>query len=323
MADYRQYPVVPRGPGRGGRQDPSGPYQGYPLGQTQGKGPKKKGKPSTLWRVVFVIALIVFVGSLIALGVIGFGYLSGRNVYNDVAPLGLQDTADVEGSSLADLTVDWAALLEKNPDTVGWVYIPGTVVNYPIVHTTDNEKYLTADFLGGQGAVVRFGTLFLDAANKGDFSDPNSFIYGHHMNDGSMFACIDTFRDADEFNAHRTIYILTPQANYRLTTFSLVICNGNDPLAQPRFSSPGEMQQYFQDKIDRSVVTPSGPAIAAQDISKCIVLVTCDYSVTDGRAALFASVVETSTPTGSSGQQGAGEVGPDDIAAIGDATAAL
>ena len=321
-------------PDQGGGGSPQKPPPNNENGKNAKKKEKKEGKKkekekaSTLWRVFFIIALLVFVSSLVALGVIGFGYLSGRNVYRDVANIGFAPPQDSEGItdtglSLADLTVDWDALLEKNPDTVAWVYIPGTVVNYPIVHTTNNEKYLTVDFLGGRGRVVTFGAIFLDARNRGDFSDPNSFLYGHHMNDGSMFACVDTFRNAEEFDSHRTIYILTPTANYRLTTFSLVICDGNDPLAQPTFSDSEEMREYFQDKINRSVVTPGWPTIEAKDISKCFVLVTCDYTINDGRAALFASVVETAILNTSSGQQKSSEVNPDDANAIGDAAAAL
>lgn len=51
---------------------------------------------------------------------------------------------------MADLEVDWDALLAINPDTVGWVYVPGTNINYPIVHTDNDETYLTRDFNGEQ-----------------------------------------------------------------------------------------------------------------------------------------------------------------------------
>ena len=44
-----------------------------------------------------------------------------------------------------------------------------------------------------------------------DVSDPNNIIYGHHLNDGSMFACVADFSDAAQFNDHRTVYILTPE----------------------------------------------------------------------------------------------------------------
>ena len=79
-------------------------------------------------------------------------------------------------TSLADFTVDWDALKAINPDTVGWIYIPGTVVNYPIVQAADDEKYLTHDFKGSEGWIATFGAIFLAAENSSDFSDPNNII---------------------------------------------------------------------------------------------------------------------------------------------------
>ncbi|MCL2826706.1 MAG: class B sortase [Eggerthellaceae bacterium] len=314
-----------------GASGKGGSYVRYPQGALAGEDDKKSRKKGSLfWRVAFIAALSVFVVSLVALGVIGYGYLTGRNVYNDVASSGFIPPEDVAGSggdttplSLADLKVNWDDLLAKNPDTVAWIYIPGTVVNYPIVQTTDNVKYLTVDFLGGKGQVVTFGTIFQAAENSPGFTDPNNIIYGHHMNDGSMFACIDGFRTQDAFDSHRTIYILTPQGNYRLETFALVICDGNDTLAQPRFASTDEMTQYFQDKIDRSIVTPSSDPIVAAGITKAFALITCDYSVNDGRAVLYASVVESTVPSTSADQQGTTDVNQGDLTNIDNAEEGL
>lgn len=250
--------------------------------------PKKKGGP---WRVVFWIALIVFVVALAALGAIGFSYWQGQQTYNEVAREGFVPPDDISAAPLADLDVDWDALKAINPDTVGWIYIPGTVVNYPIVHTTDNQKYLTHDFKGSEGWIATFGAIFLAAENSADFSDPNNIIYGHHLNDGSMFACLVDLADTVQFNDHRTVYILTPQGNYKLATFALVHVDANDPLAQTQFANEEERIAYVQDKIDRSVVTASDIP-AAGDIAQTFAFATCDNLPTDGRYVMYASIVE-------------------------------
>lgn len=244
------------------------------------------------WRVVFWIALVILVVSLAALGAIVFSYWQGQNAYDSIAQEVFAPPADMDGVSLADLRVDWDTLKAKNPDTVGWVYIPGTMVNYPIVHTTDDEKYLTTDFDGRQTWGATYGSIFLSAANAPDFSSTNNIIYGHHLNNGSMFAAIAGFEDEAKFNASRTVYVLTPQGNYKLRSFSLVHVAANDPLAQVSFASDEERVAYVQDKVDRSVVTvPDTPPVAG--INRIFSFATCDNLPTDGRFVLFTYIADS------------------------------
>lgn len=278
---------------------------------------KKKGP----WGVIFWIALLLFIVSAGALAYIGFGYFSAQNMYKDVAEEVFVPPSDPAATSLADFVVDWDSLRAKNPDTVAWVYIPGTVVNYPVVQTGDNEKYLTTNFLGEE-SYPSVGSVFLSAENSPDFSNANNILNGHHMRDGSMFATIDTLRDSTEFNAHRTVYVLTPAGNYRLTSFALVIASGSERLAQVHFADDAEFESYIQDKIDRSVVEPDPAILPLADMEKIFTFVTCEYTIDDGRAVMFASVVESTVDqnTQDSGeQQDQGMVDPEDIATVEDA----
>ncbi|MEG0070379.1 MAG: sortase [Raoultibacter sp.] len=288
MAEHRRYgqvlPASSRPPRRVRGARPS-------IRMSQGASPlpPKKNGP---WRIVFGIAFIVLVLSLIGLGAIGFSYWQGQNEYKQIAQDAFPEPTDLAQLTLADMRVDWASLQKKNPEVVGWIYVPGTSVNYPVVHTSDNEKYLLTDFSGGTGFLAKFGTIFLSAENKADFSDANNIVYGHHMNDGSMFGFIHTLFDEKKFNQHRTIYLLTPDGNYRLSTFSLISCRDDDPLAQTSFATPADVQAYAQDKISRSSVTPS-EAVDPAGIKRIFSFVTCDNVTDEGREVLFASVVES------------------------------
>ena len=291
------------------------------VGKNGGK--KKKGGP---WRVVFWIALIVFIGALIALGTIAFSYWQGQDKYNTVAATAFEEPADIEATALSDVVIDWDALRAINPDTVGWVYVPGTMVNYPIVHTTNNDKYLNTDFLGETNWLASYGAIFLAAENTPDFSDANNIVYGHHMNDGSMFAQFADFRDQNTFNEHRTVYIFTPERNYKLTTFSLVVVDASDPLAQPNFTDVEELQTYIRDKMDRSTVEPDPVTVAAEEVEKMFAFVTCaDYSATNDRIVLFASVADSAVPVNAQvaeGEEG-GSIDPEDAAAAEDAAGSI
>lgn len=262
---------------------------GYRPVQPAGKGGKKGGP----WRVVFWIALVVLVASLAVLGALVFSYWQGQNSYDKIADQAFEAPDDVQGTALEDLQVDWDALRAINPDIVGWIYIPDTVVNYPIVQGEDDEHYLYYDFNGERGWGATFGTIFLQAANKGDFSDANNVIYGHNLNSGDMFSCFGSFTDPAQFNAHRDVYLLTPQGNYKLRTFSLVHCAPDDPLAQVSFADDAEQAAYVQDKMDRSVSAPEGELPAAEDIDRTFAFVTCDNLPSDGRYVLFAYIDDT------------------------------
>lgn len=243
------------------------------------------------WRVVFVVSLVVLIAALIGLGAIAFQYLSQQQAYDDLEQYA--SLSDSSNKTLAELSVDWDSLQAINPDIVAWIYIPDSPVYYPVVQGSDNEEYLHKAFDGSTGWLASAGTIFLDSANAADFSDRNSALYGHHMNDGSMFASLSNWQNNDEFNAHRDIYVLTPQGNYRLKTFALVKTTGDDALVQTNFSSDESYLSYIQDKLDRSVTTQEGEVLSAADIRQSMLFSTCEYSQADGRAVLFAAVVET------------------------------
>ena len=280
-----------------------------------------------VWRVVFWIALLACLCSVAALGYIAYSYWSADKSYDAIAAsaFAVDDVANADdavagGTTLASMTVDWDYLRSINSDVLAWVYMPGTAINYPVVQADDNDTYLTMDFNQRNGFSARCGSIFLDCANKADFSDANNVLYGHHMNDGSMFACISKqLTDSAEFNAHRTIYVLTPDMNYECQTFSLVITDGYDPLVKTGFEDDAAMAAYVQDKEDRSSVQPEEGMPDAAGIEKLFTFSTCDYQKSDGRAVLFSQVVDSAVP-GSTGESA--PISEGDVSAMEDAQAA-
>lgn len=278
-----------------------------------------KGK-GNVWTIVFRVAVVVFVIALIALAAVLFMYWQGRSEYRHLADDFV--VSDTKAVQLEDFTVDWDGLHKKNPEIVAWIYVPGTKINYPVAHTTDNEKYLTVTFEGSSG-FVSFGTIFLDTANERDFSDANSFLYGHNMNDGSMFASIADWTDDDVFNEQRTIYLFTPGGNYRFTTFALCHVNAYEEIVRGTFSDDADYLAYLKDKLDRSVVTadPAVPDLA--NVTKSIALSTCDNVSSDGRYIAFAYLADSTNPDFVGLEQfvNVSTATPSDVAAVQDAAA--
>lgn len=280
---------------------------------------KKRGR--SIWRVIFWISLIAFLGAMAALGYIAWGYFSSDQGYKQVASSAFvvsdstEEDVTEEGLTLADLEVDWDYLKSVNSDVVAWVYMPGTRINYPVVQGKDNEEYLWTDF---NLQSSRNGSVFLDSANNAAFTDMNNVLYGHHMNDGSMFACISNdFVNSEEFNKHRTLYVLTPHLNYKCTSFSVVVTDGWDLLVQTSFKDEEDRMSYVQDKIDRSAVQPSEGMPKAADIKQLFTLSTCDYTRDNGRAVLFSQVVDTAVPKSApAGSSEHVEVSSEDLEAL-------
>ena len=264
-------------------------------------------KKLRFYKILQIFFLVVFIGCLAALGFIGAQYLIQRMNNQELADrVVLYTEEEANGGELAKMTIDWNALRAECPDIVAWVQIPGTIVNYPVVQGPDNEYYLHRSYDGTTSWASTGGTIFLDASNSANFSDANNVLYGHHMNDGSMFAEIATWENQDNFNAHRTIYVLTPSMNYRLTTFANVVTTGSDAIIQTQFSSADKLSEYVSDKMSRSVVSAPDyvhswdnmveSVPAASKIGKMFMLVTCEYSRNDGRACICAYVSEQAVP---------------------------
>lgn len=268
------------------------------------------------WRVVFWIALFVLVAALAVLGYIVYGYWAGQQNYQKAEEAsGFEFPRRESQVVLADLTLDWDALRAINPDIVAWVYFPGTNINYPVVQGADNDHYLKYDFYGGTNAFVSVGAIFLDHTNAADFSDANNVVYGHHLNDGTMFSALAGLSDQTKFSEARTVYVLTPTQNFRLRTFALVHCAADDAIVQTSFATPEDQAKYIQDKIDRSVVDVLDTPDAAS-VTKSFAFSTCDNTANNGRYVLFSYVEEQAAATNVSSANAA-EAGGDQAAAEG------
>ena len=111
------------------------------------------------------------------------------------------------------LSPDWNALQSTNPDIVGWIYIPDTVINYPIVQGSDNDYYLDHSSMNNTNTI---GSIFLDAAASADFTDLNTIVYGHSVTQSNaMFTQLALFEDQSFFESHRYIYILRRPSRIR------------------------------------------------------------------------------------------------------------
>jgi sortase B len=129
------------------------------------------------------------------------------------------DAGDIEGADRQgdeQILAAYAALAEKNPDMAGWIYIEGTVVDYPVMHTPDDpEKYLHRNF---EGRYAFAGLPFIDAACEPDAAAANLIVFAHNMRSGQMFAQLSDYLDPAFRQAHPLISLdtLTQRRTYEV-----------------------------------------------------------------------------------------------------------
>ncbi len=181
--------------------------------------------------------------------------------------------------------IDFEALQAENPDTVGWIRIPDTRIDYPIVQAADNEKYLHTDFEGKDSI---YGTVYLDCDSRPDFSGWNNPVYGHHMKDGSMFKDVVKFKEEEFFKDHQYFEIYTPERTIHLKAVACYYADSNGIVRKTRFAS----RESFDKWLDERLAPCSFAEIPEVPVDSMFVLVTCSYELNDARTLLYAVEVD-------------------------------
>lgn len=258
-------------------------------------------------RIILLLSLAaVFLGSAAAvLGAMG-RYQEEDRVYDQAAAEFLRETeggaAAADGTDVADLSeiadretapieVDFRALREVCGDVEGWIYCEGTPINYPVVQGEDNDYYLRRSY---EGTKMTAGSIFVDAGNRRGFADSNTVIYGHHMKNGSMFACLEDWEEQGFYEEHPVMWLLTPEQDYKIVLFSGYTTAADSDTYQI-FQGPGrELEEYLEACADQSDFQSD---VELDGDARYVVLSTCAYSFTNARHVLHGMLV----PAGSAG----------------------
>ena len=259
-------------------------------------------------KIALIVLCVVFV---VVFGVSAFkiistlsGYKKAEKSYEQTSsqfttvaapaatPAGKEKEEDIPQAPLEKfpLKVDFNALRETCKDAVGWIYSPGTPINYPIVRTDDNVFYIEHLPDGDYSAN---GSIFVDCRNAGDFSNKNTVIYGHNMNDGSLFASLRNYRDASYYPTHPAIYICTPDKYYRLDIFAGVVTPADSYVYAFNFDTDEQFMAYVEMLKEESTFKSD---VEVKPDDQTVVLSTCTYEVDDGRYVVVGKLTEIAPP---------------------------
>lgn len=173
------------------------------------------------------------------------------------------------------ISVDFTNLLKKNPETVGWIKINNTNVNYPIVQTTNNNYYLNHSFNNSKNSS---GWVYADyRVNFVDF-DKNNIIYAHNLYNRTMFgSLVNTLKPSWYNNEdNRLIRISTPTSNSIWSIFSIYTIEPTIDYLKTNFEDTNYLE-WLGTMKSRSIANFN---IDLNESDKVLTLSTCDDSGT-------------------------------------------
>lgn len=180
---------------------------------------------------------------------------------------------------------DLSQLFAMNDDFVGWLCIPDTDINYPVMHTPDDpEKYLRRNF---HGEYSESGVPFLDF--RCSLDSGNLIIYGHNMMNGTMFAGLRGYVQKDFCDQHPIIEFQTADGCAEYQVFTVVQVKSNDEWYE--FVDAGTAEDF-----NKVVGNIAGMALFAIDSipeygRQLLTLSTCYDSVHNGRLLILAAKI--------------------------------
>ena len=181
---------------------------------------------------------------------------------------------------------DFAKLRQTMPDIVGWIRLDDSVIDYPVVQGEDNEYYLKHFPDGTQN---RFGSIMMDEANRGDFSDTVNILHGHHMRGGSMFGGLHQYESREYWETHQTIRLMTPDGDYDVAVFAAYTVNGYTFTYPTNFDTEEDFNKFIHRAITS---TPYDTGIEVTFEDRLLMLSTCVYTFDGARFIVLGKIVD-------------------------------
>lgn len=239
----------------------------------------KNLKKSIAVAVVVVCAIVFFAGA-ISLAEIFMGYREADDFYGDLqdtvqAPSDTQDTPNAYQEYANELMALFESVKAEYPNVIGYISIPSVSIAYPVVQGNDN-LYYTNHLISGEESTS--GSIFLDCRVSSDAGEAsNLVVYGHSMNNKSMFYRMRDLFLEDTFRAGWVDYVCESGV-YRYAPFSVYVSTVDDTYYTYQFAEGESLTAFCEDRLNKSRFV----AVDEYDEdSKLITLVTCSNSISN------------------------------------------
>ena len=181
-----------------------------------------------------------------------------------------------------------------NPDVNGWVTMPGTAIDYPLVQGETNFSYINTDVYGN---FALSGSIFLDSRNDDYYQDLYSLLYGHNMSKHRMFGDVNLYKDETFFKEHTTGELYLSDRLHHLTTLSCIVTNASDTLIfNPETWKKLDVSEYAESARANAVHVNEDGMTALQTLidsggqPRILALSTCSDEFTDARTIVLTLI---------------------------------
>ena len=184
----------------------------------------------------------------------------------------------------------YAEVFAQNDDLIGWISVPGTRIDYPVMQTKDSpDFYLKHAF---DKSYSNYGVPYAAENCDADISD-NMVLYGHHMSNGSMFSDLCKYENEDFYREHKAICFdtLGGYGEYEVIAAFKTIAYSESGFKYYHFVN-AESEAAFDEYIAKcKELSLYDTGVSAEYGDKLITLSTCEYSQTNGRMVVVAKKV--------------------------------
>lgn len=174
------------------------------------------------------------------------------------------------------------SLNESYPNAIGWIYLPGTAINYPIMQGDDNEFYLHHAYDNGY---LKAGSVFLDNRCESRFKNNLNILYAHNMKNGSMFAGVTNFKNNAYFQNHRYGWLVTADSVNRIDFFAVAVTDWHDEIYNG-FRQTSEQLAHIKE------ISRIYEEISVTDDDRLLLMSTCSYEFSNARTILIGKMME-------------------------------
>ena len=180
--------------------------------------------------------------------------------------------------------LSFVELQKRNPEVFGWLTVKDTHIDYPLVQTENNSKYVNTDVLG---EFSLSGSIFLDCRNQKNFSDYNHILYGHHMEKEAMFGELEYYEQPSYFEKHLHGSLYYENTWHKVEFFAFLHADAYDTMLYNTSLQREEMKTYL-DYIKKHAINYKELPFGMEE--RFVTLSTCTSASTNGRHLLIGRI---------------------------------